>query len=80
MMGIATADGAMRAYDNLDLHPEIERAASDLCRNGYYAHTIEGAVMVLTGLVRMRSGKTLDGAELKEKVLPREAPSFASAI
>jgi hypothetical protein len=34
------ADRAIRAYSNLDLHPEIARAASELYRDGHYANAI----------------------------------------
>ena len=39
--GGAPDDRAIRAYRNLDLHPKIARAASDLYRNGHYANAIE---------------------------------------
>jgi hypothetical protein len=32
------ADRAIRAYSNLDLHPEIARAANDLYQDGHYAN------------------------------------------
>ena len=48
------AGRALRAYQGLDLHRDIERAASDLYRDGHYANAIEDTVMALNGLVRMR--------------------------
>jgi uncharacterized protein (TIGR02391 family) len=72
--GDAPADRAIRAYSNLDLHPEIARAASDLCRHGHYANAIEDAVKALNGLVRMRSGKELDGADLMKTVFSPKNP------
>jgi uncharacterized protein (TIGR02391 family) len=67
-------DRAIRAYANLDLHPEIARAASELYRNGHYANAIEDAVKALNDLVRMRSGEALDGTALMQKVFSPNAP------
>ncbi len=68
------ADRAIRAYSNLDLHPEIARAASDLYRDGHYANAILSAVIALNGLVRLRSGETLDGSTLMERVFAPRNP------
>jgi uncharacterized protein (TIGR02391 family) len=68
------AGRAIRAYSNLDLHPEIARAASELYRHGHYANAIEDAVKALNGLVRMRSGEALDGTPLMQKVFSPNAP------
>jgi hypothetical protein len=38
---------ALRAYEGLDLHPEIERAAGELYRGGHYANAIEDSVKAL---------------------------------
>jgi uncharacterized protein (TIGR02391 family) len=72
--GDGLADRAIRAYSNLDLHPEIARAASELYRDGHYANAIEDAVKALNNLVRMRSGEALDGAALMQKVFSPNAP------
>lgn len=64
----------LRAYEGLDLHPEISRAASDLYRNGHYANSIEDAVKGLNDLVRLRSGEALDGTSLMEKVFSPKNP------
>jgi uncharacterized protein (TIGR02391 family) len=72
--GRASADRAIRAYANLDLHPEIAQAASDLYRDGHYANSIEDAVKALNALVRLRSGVELDGTALMQKVLSPNAP------
>ena len=45
----------LRAYEGLDLHPEIARAASDLYRDGHYANAVEASVKALNKLVRLRS-------------------------
>jgi uncharacterized protein (TIGR02391 family) len=68
------ANRAIRAYSNLDLHPEIARAANDLYQNGHYANAIEDAVKALNGLVRLRSGETLDGAPLMQRVFSQKNP------
>jgi hypothetical protein len=55
-LGESPAGQALRAYDGLDLHPEIARAVGKLYRDGHYANAVEDAVKVLNALVRMRSG------------------------
>lgn len=72
--GDTRADRPIRAYSNLDLHPEIARAASDLYRDGHYANAIEDAVKALNGLVRLRSGVELDGTALMQKVFSPNTP------
>jgi uncharacterized protein (TIGR02391 family) len=72
--GDGVGDRAIRAYTNLDLHPEIARASSQLYRDGHYANAIEDAVKALNALVRMRSGETIDGMPLMEKVFSPKAP------
>jgi uncharacterized protein (TIGR02391 family) len=72
--GGSPADRAIRAYGNLDLHPEIAPAASDLYRDGHYANAIEDAVKALNDLVRMRSGAALDGTGLMQKVFSPTNP------
>ncbi len=59
---------ALRAYEGLALHSDIERAAEALYRNGHYANAIEDAVKALNGVVRLRSGLELDGMPLMERV------------
>ncbi len=59
---------ALRAYEGLALHSDIERAAGALYRNGHYANAIEDAVKALNGVVRLRSGLELDGMPLMERV------------
>jgi uncharacterized protein (TIGR02391 family) len=72
--GDSLADRAIRAYSNLDLHPDIARAASELYRDGHYANAIEDAVKALNDLVRMRSGEALDGTALMQKVFSPSNP------
>lgn len=64
----------LRAYEGLDLHPEIARAASDLYRNGHYANAIEDAVKALNALVRLRSGEEGDGTSLMQTVFSPKNP------
>jgi uncharacterized protein (TIGR02391 family) len=68
------ADRAIRAYRNLDLHPEIARAASGLYRDVHYADAIEDAVKALNARVRLRSGVELDGVALMQKVFSPNSP------
>jgi uncharacterized protein (TIGR02391 family) len=65
---------ALRAYRDLDLHPEISRAAGDLYLDGHYANAIEDSVKALNQLVRLRSGEELDGAKLMERVFAPGGP------
>jgi uncharacterized protein (TIGR02391 family) len=63
-----TATGKpLRAYEGLDLHPEINRQVGQLYRDGHYAEAVEKSVKVLNDLVRLRSGLALDGTALMEK-------------
>jgi uncharacterized protein (TIGR02391 family) len=64
----------LRAYQGLDLHSEIARAANDLYQNGHYANAIEDAVKALNDLVRLRSRTELDGTTLMENVFSPNKP------
>jgi uncharacterized protein (TIGR02391 family) len=64
----------LRAYEGLELHHEIARAASDLYRDGHYANAVEAAVKALNGLVRLRSGSEFDGTTLMERVFSPNNP------
>lgn len=65
----------LKAYEGLDLHPAIERAAGRLFRDGHYANAIEDAVKALNGLVRLNSGvDDRDGTSLMEFVFSPKAP------
>jgi uncharacterized protein (TIGR02391 family) len=68
---------ALRAYEGLDLHPEITRAASKLYRDGHYANAVEAAVKALNALVRLRSGLEVDGSTLMERAFSPKAPVLA---
>ncbi len=65
----------MRAYEGLDLHPDIARAASELYRDGHYSNAIEDAVKALNSLVKLRSGHDeRDGTQLMEFVFSVNNP------
>ena len=69
--GIAST---IRAYNGLDLHPEISRAASSLYLDGHYANAVEASVKALNGLVRLRSGLEYDGVTLMERAFNPSNP------
>ena len=72
------ASKALRAYDGLELHPEIERRAGKLFRDGHHAGAVEAACKALNGLVQLRSGRDdLDGAPLMMKVFSVNDPEIA---
>lgn len=73
-----TAAKALKAYNGLDLHPEIARAANDLYRDGHYANAIEDAVKALNAFVRLRSSvDDRDGSGLMEYVFNPKNPVLA---
>jgi uncharacterized protein (TIGR02391 family) len=65
---------AIRAYGNLDLHPEIARAATSLFNDGHYANAVEASVKALNGFVRFRSGLDFDGMTLMERAFNPSNP------
>lgn len=64
----------IRAYEGLDLHPEIARAASKRYLDGHFADAVEASVKALNGLVRMRSGLEFDGTSLMERAFSPTNP------
>lgn len=72
--GHSSASKPLRAYETLDLHPEIEKQVGQLYRDGHYAEAIEKAVKVLNNLVRLRSSEELDGIPLMQKVFSKNNP------
>lgn len=73
-----TESKTLKAYEGLDLHPEIARAANDLYRDGHYANAIEDAVKALNAFVRLRSGvEDRDGNGLMEFVFNPKNPIMA---
>jgi uncharacterized protein (TIGR02391 family) len=73
--GLASAGKTLKAYEGLELHPEIERAVGSLYRDGHYANAVEDATKALNALVRMRSGvEDKDGSALMEAVFNPRNP------
>jgi uncharacterized protein (TIGR02391 family) len=65
----------LKAYEGLELHPEIERAAGKLFRNGHYANAVEDAVKALNAIIRSNSGiDDKDGTQLMEYVFGPKSP------
>ena len=70
----ASGNRVLRAYEDLELHHEISRAASKRYQDGNYADAVEAAVKALNGLVRLRSSSDLDGSKLMEAVFNPNNP------
>lgn len=73
--GLTSSGKTLKAYEGLELHPEIERAVGNLYRDGHYANAVEDATKALNALVRMRSGiDGKDGSALMEVVFSPKSP------
>lgn len=73
--GHASVGKTLKAYEGLELHPVIERAAGQLFRDGHYANAIEDTVKALNALVRLNSGvDDKDGTKLMEYVFSPKKP------
>jgi len=73
--GQTTIGKTLKAYEGLELHPDIERAAGQLFRDGHYANAVEDAVKALNALVRLNSGvDDKDGTALMEYVFSPKNP------
>ena len=73
--GQTSSSKTLKAYDGLELHPAIERAAGQLFRDGHYTNAIEDSVKALNALVRMNSGiDDKDGTALMEFVFSTKNP------
>jgi uncharacterized protein (TIGR02391 family) len=73
--GLTVGARTLRAYEGLELHPSVERAAGQLFRDGHYANAVEDAVKALNALVRLNSGvDDKDGSSLMESVFSPKAP------
>ena len=73
--GLTSAGKTLKAYEGMELHPEIERAVGNLYRDGHYANAVEDATKALNALVRMRSGvEDKDGSALMEAVFSPKNP------
>ena len=74
-LGESPKGRALKAFGELDIHPEIERAVAKLFRDGHYANAVEDACKVLDGLVKIRSGKhDISGTELMQNVFSPKKP------
>lgn len=74
-LGEDPAGRAVRAFGDLDVHPEIGRAVEKLFRDGHYANAVEDACKVLDGLVKIRSGRfDLGGTDLMQTVFSPKTP------
>lgn len=70
-----SAARARRQFTDLDLHPEIAKAAGKLFQDGHYANAIEDACKALDCLVKLRSGRfDLSGTDLMQKVFTPNNP------
>ncbi len=65
---------SIRAYGDLDLHPEIARASTKLYQDGHYSNAVEVAVKRLNAMVRMRSDLEVDGTTLMERAFSPSNP------
>ena len=66
---------ALRAFSELDIHPEVDRAVTKLFNDGHYSNAVEDACKVLDGLVKLRSGKSnISGTELMQHVFSPNNP------
>ena len=73
--GRTSTGKTLKAYEGLELHPAIERAAGQLFRDGHYANAIEDAVKALNALVRLNSSiDDKDGSSLMEAVFSPKNP------
>jgi len=73
--GLTATGKTLKAYEGLELHPAIERAAGQLFRGGHYANAVEDAVKALNALVRLNSGsEDKDGSSLMEFVFSPKNP------
>jgi len=74
-LGDTAAGKALKAFGELEIQPEIERAVGKLFRDGHYANAVEDACKVLDGLVKLRSGRyDLGGTELMQTVFSPKKP------
>ncbi|MCK4821191.1 TIGR02391 family protein [bacterium] len=74
-LGKSPEGRALKAFGELDIHPEVERAVVKLFRDGHYANAVEDACKVLDGLVKIRSGKhDISGTELMQTVFSPKNP------
>src|SRR5262249_36969596 len=74
-LGETQSGRALRTFSELNLHPEVRRAAEGLFSDGHYANAVEDACKALDLLVRLRSGRAdLSGTDLMHTVFTPNAP------
>lgn len=64
----------IKAYQGLNLHSHIAKAASQLYLDGYYSNAIEDATKALMQYVQQKSGSNSDGVSLMEHVFSQKNP------
>jgi len=73
--GQTSSGKTLKAYEGLELHPAIEKAAGKLFKDGHYSNAIEDAVKALNALVKLNSGiEDKDGTALMEFVFSPNNP------
>src|SRR5207247_1825977 len=74
-LGETAGSRAIRQAGASELHPEVQRAAGELFKNGHYANAVEDACKALDGLVKFRSGRSdLSGTDLMNTVFSPKSP------
>lgn len=58
---------SIKAYEGLELHPQIAQVSSSLFLNGHCANAVEDAVKQLNAMVRSKSGLRDDGKKLMQQ-------------
>jgi len=73
--GHTTTGKTLKAYEGLELHSAIQRAAGKLFHDGHYANAVEDAVKALNALVKLNGGvEDKDGSSLMEHVFSPKNP------
>jgi uncharacterized protein (TIGR02391 family) len=72
--GRGTRVNAIKAYQGLSLHPNIEKVVSELFLNGHYANAVEDSVKELSEIVRLKSGLIEDGVPLMQRAFSPKNP------
>jgi uncharacterized protein (TIGR02391 family) len=73
--GQTSAGKTLKAYEGLELHPQLEKAVGQLFRDGHYANAVEDAAKTLNAIVRLNSGvDDRDGSALMEAVFNPKNP------
>lgn len=75
LAGRTSGGRTLKAYEGLELHPIIEKAAGKLFHDGRYANAVEDAVKALNIFVKLNSGvDDKDGTSLMEFVFRQKSP------